>query len=227
MFALILALSACTRDPSPGAIALRTRDGVTLAADYYPASSPGRPAVLLLHMIPPSNDRTNWPADFIEALRSRDWSVLAVDRRGAGDSGGDPEDAYTGESGRYDVEACTKRLAGDGASSLAIIGASNGTTSMIDYAAWAPGEGLMAPAALGYMTGGTYTENQTPVESVPAVPAIFTYSSAEAAWSVEQQPLDPGTWSFREYPRGDHGTRMFQAAPEVGADLLGFLEGAI
>jgi len=210
-----------------GTIELTTRDGVALVADYYPAASEGRPAVVLLHMIPPGNDRTGWPIDFIEALNANDWSVIAVDRRGAGDSNGVAEDAYTGEWGRYDVEACAERLRADGAGALAIIGASNGTTSMIDYAVWAPGEGLPEVAALGFMTGGSYTETQTTMESLPGVPSAFTYSTAEAAWSVDQQPLDPGSWSFLEYASGDHGTRMFDAAPEVADDLETFLRDTL
>lgn len=52
--------------------------------------------------------------------------------------------------------------------------------------------------------------------------AVFTYSTAERAWSEDQRPLDPGTWVFQEYAEGDHGTRMFDAAPEVADDLLAF-----
>lgn len=114
---------------------LLTRDAVPLGASYYPASAEGRPGVVLLHMIPPNNDRSNWTDDFIASLVAHDWSVIVVDRRGAGVSGGDPTDAYQGEYGRYDVEACTQRLAEDGYGEQGIMGASNGTTSMIDYAA--------------------------------------------------------------------------------------------
>lgn len=108
-------------------------------------------------------------------------------------------------------------------------GDANGTTSMIDYAVWAPGEGLPEPVALGFMTGGDYTENQTPMEDVAALgtPAVFTYSTAEAAWSIEQQGLDPGVWEFFDYTGGDHGTLMFDAAPEVADDLDGFLAGVL
>lgn len=142
--------------------------------------------------------------------------MITVDRRGAGDSEGVAEDAFRGDKGRYDVQACVKALPDRGLSSLAVIGASNGTTSMIDYAVWAPGEGLPPVDALGFMTGGTYTENQTAMADVPEVPAVFTDSTEERAWSVQQQTLDPGTWRFLEYPDGAHGTRMFDAAGRGG-----------
>ncbi|MFT5680213.1 MAG: pimeloyl-ACP methyl ester carboxylesterase [Myxococcota bacterium] len=211
--------------PDGGTVTLTTRDGVDLVGDYYPADVAGSPGVVLLHMIPPSWDRTSWPDDFISALSGAGYSVLAIDRRGAGDSGGNAEDAYEGEWGRYDVEAAASLLAADGYSSLAVIGASNGTTSAIDYAIWAGGEGLPVPAVIGLMTGGGYTEAQTDMSNFAAlsIPTILTYSTDEREWSVEQEPLNPGSWSFMEYAAGAHGTQMFNAAPEVSDDLLAYL----
>lgn len=230
LLALLLACSSGDSNSNPQGgevVTVETRDGVSLVGDLY-AGSDGAPALLLLHMSPSGdNDRTDWPGDFLQLLVDEGWWVLAMDRRGAGDSGGVAQDAYEGEAGRYDVEAATVLLGERGAGELAIIGASNGTTSMLDYAAWAGGEGLVEPVALGFMTGGTYTENQTSMEDLPAVPAVFTYSTAERDWSVEQQALDPGSWSFLEYADGDHGTRMFDAAPQVKTDLRDFFAGVL
>ncbi len=244
LLALILAptvatLAACTgsddadgdsAEPLPeegGVVSMDTRDGVTLVGDLYPGLADA-PAVLLLHMTPSGGwTRADWPGDFIQQLMDQGWWVLALDRRGAGDSGGEAVDAYQGEAGRYDVEAAALLLEERGAGELSIIGASNGTTSMIDYAAWAPTQDLPQPVALVFMTGGTYTENQTAMEAVPQAPAAFTYSTAERAWSVDQQPLDPGGWAFFEYSDGDHGTKMFDAAPQVKDDLVGFLSDAL
>lgn len=215
--------------PPPGVevVTLSTRDEVALVGDLY-AGPADAPAVLLLHMTPSGGwNRTDWPGDFLQLLVDRGWWVLALDRRGAGESGGVAQDAYEGDAGRYDVEAAALLLRERGAGELAVIGASNGTTSMIDYAAWAGGEGLPVPVALGFMTGGAYTENQTAMESVPPVPAVYTYSTAERAWSVDQQALDPGSWSFLEYADGDHGTKMFDAAPEVRTDLEDFLAAVL
>ena len=41
---------------------------------------------------------------------------------------------------------------------IAILGASNGTTTALDYTIWARDNGHTVPAALGFMTGGGYTE---------------------------------------------------------------------
>ncbi len=205
-----------------GVVELETRDGITLVADAYPGD-PGAPGIVLLHMIPPGNDRTTWPADFIDTLHAHGWSVLVVDRRGAGDSGGAAEDAYEGEKGRYDLEAAALWLRDSGAGPLAAIGASNGTTTVLDYAVWADGEGLPPLVAAGLMTGGTYTENNESFSDMPEIPTVFTFSTAERAWSADQQGGAPASWAFEEYADGDHGTRMVDAAPEVTADLDAFL----
>lgn len=239
-----LLLTACQKDPEPndpmtppftppgsGVITLETRDGVALEADYYPQDQAGAPALVLLHMVPPSNDRTNWPASFIEALYDEGFTVLVPDRRGAGGSEGVASEAHEGPKGKFDVEAAALRVRDDGYGDLGLLGASNGTTSMLDYTLWASGEGNPVPVALGFMTGGGYTENQNEMAELrarsPEIPAIFTYSTAERAWSVAQQEGAPSSWVFHEYEDGEHGTRMFEVAPEVGSDLVAFLRDAL
>ncbi|MCB9677249.1 MAG: alpha/beta fold hydrolase [Alphaproteobacteria bacterium] len=197
---------------------LQTRDGIELEADIW-LGEPGANGVVLLHMIPPHWDRTSWPTSFVEMLSKQGWSLCVVDRRGSGKSGGAPTDAYQGEKGKYDVEACVKRLQAHGLGKLGIVGASNGTTSMLDYAVWAPGEGLPEPAVLGFMTGGPYTENQTGVVLVEHIPAVFTFSQAEREWSGGLKGVSP-KWTFHEYLTGDHGTKMFDVRPDVAHDLL-------
>lgn len=212
---------------APAVVRFDTRDGVTLEADLY-RGQPGGPGFVLLHMTPSGGwTRADWPRDFIDQLTARGWSVVAVDRRGAGGSGGVAVDAYVGERGRYDVEASVEALVDAGAGPIAIVGASNGTTSMIDYAIWAPEEGLPVPVALGFMTGGTYTENQHAMDALPPTPSIFMYATDEAEWSVAQQPRNPGTWVFRAYPGGAHGTKMFAAKPEAQDDLVGFFASVL
>jgi hypothetical protein len=213
--------------PQGGVIELGTRDDLTLVADYYPAPEESAPAVVLLHMYATYYDRTDWPLEFIDGLHAAGLTVLVPDRRGAGDSEGDSEESWDGEKGKWDVEACTLRLAEDGYGALALVGASNGTTSMIDYAAWAPTEGLPEPVALGFMTGGSYTEANTSMEDVPGLPALFVYGSEEATWSVAQQDLDPGSWTFVQYEDGGHGVFLFETNPEVADELQGFLLGQL
>jgi pimeloyl-ACP methyl ester carboxylesterase len=214
--------------PGRLAVTLQTRDGVSLSADHYPAAA-GRPGVVLLHMHPGGNDRTNWPCGFIESLQGRDWAVVVPDRRGTGGSGGEVEDAFQGEFGRYDVEAAVALLSKAEVGPMAVLGASNGTTSMIDYLVWAPGEGLAQAAASGFLSGGAYTENQTEMSAVAAlgIPSVFAYPTSEAQWADAQAARAVEGWSFLEYPEGDHGTRLFDSSPGITEDLLTFLAGSL
>jgi len=201
---------------------LNTRDGVVLEADLY-LQKPGAPGVVLLHMIPPHYERSSWPVSFLDGLVEQGYSLCVVDRRGAGQSKGVAKEAYEGPKGRYDVEACVKRLAKHGIGKLGVIGASNGTTSALDYALWAAEDpALPDVAAMGLMTGGTYTENQNKVSLAKQIPAVFTYSTEEREWSVAQKEQSK-SWVFHEYPGGAHGTKMFAKKPAVTGDLLSFL----
>jgi len=217
--------------PEAGVISLETRDGVTLVADYAPVGASG-PAIVLLHMIPPHWDRTSYPADFIATLNAEGWTVLNVDRRGSGDSGGTPEDAYDGPNGKWDAEAAVQQLTEDGFGPIGIVGASNGTTTALDYAVWSAGDGASEGATpvswLVFMTGGTYTESQFRVERADTVPVLFTFSTEERGWSVGQEEHNTGAWSFEEYADGDHGTKMFDTshAAEITGDIVTFAQGA-
>jgi pimeloyl-ACP methyl ester carboxylesterase len=210
-----------------GEVAVVTRDALTLAADFRPGPRCGGPAALLLHMIPPAHDRSDWPVDLRDDLVAAGLAVLALDRRGAGGSEGDPEDAYLGPRGWLDAHAAARFLRDEGYGDLVVLGASNGTTTMIDYAARAQGEGLALPAALGFFSGGPYTEAQTPMARVPPIPALFAFPPQERDWSLAQRPLDPGSWAFHEYPGGGHGTAILDAAPRSRVDLLEFVTAAV
>lgn len=203
-----------------------TRDDVDLVGDVY-AGTAGAPAVVLLHMTPVGGaTRVDWPVSFIEQLTAEGYWVVALDRRGAGESEGVAVEAFEGDAGRYDAEAVTTWLATAGAGDFAILGASNGTTTALDYAVWAASEGLPEPVALGFLTGGSYTENQTSMDEL-GIASVFTYSTAERAWSVDQMDGAPTSWEFLEYADGAHGTRMFDAEPTVGAALAEFLTGVL
>ena len=235
---MIWLLTACTGTTTPPAttvgtpaeverdLTLTTRDGVDLVADLYPGDT-GANGVVLLHMTPVGGaTRQDWPGSFVSSLREQGWWVIRIDRRGAGDSGGVGQEAFEGPKGKFDVEAAVKLLDERGAGAPALIGASNGTTSALDYTVWAGSEGLPEPVALGFMTGGTYTETQNALVGI-TIPAVFTYSTAERTWSVSKEPGAPASWSFLEYDGGAHGTRMFDAKPEVAEDLVAFLDGVL
>ncbi len=220
----------------PVVVTFDTEDGETLEADLYTTGTSGGPAVVLLHMIPPSNTRSNYPADFITALTDRGMNVLNVDRRGAGGSTGTARDAYMGPNGKFDPKAAVDFLAAHDCrfdlDRLAIVGASNGTTSTVDYTVHAAATAeWRSPKALVFLTGGQYTETQNRISNTRDVfdplPIQFVYSTAERGWSVGYEPNHAAGWKFSEYANGAHGTRMLNAVPQSITDVAAFLEGAL
>lgn len=221
--------TAC--EPGKTAVPLTTEDGVALEADLYSNGEPEGPGVVLLHMIPPSNDRTNYAPVFIDALVEQGITVLNVDRRGAGASQGNPEEAYEGAKGKLDVNAAitflTKGPCRVDASRIALVGASNGTTSAVDYAVTAHIDpNWPRPAGVVLLTGGPYTENQHSIAGHSAalsMPVLFVYSVEEREWSEAQKEFSRPRWTFSIYKDGAHGTKMFAAVPAAQKDVVAFL----
>ena len=206
-------------------VALSTEDGICLVGDYYVASS-GNPGVVLLHMTPTSWDRKSWSIDFVRRVHAEQWHVLNLDRRGAGDSDGEPEDAFNGDGGRKDVDAAVSFLVEQGASSISLISASNGSTSALDYAVWARDNARVEPVSLVMMSGGSYTENQNSISRLAEMetPTLFQADDEDGLWFEENfDALNPGDWDYIEYPGAGHGSQMLDETPEVGDDILDFV----
>lgn len=228
--------SACTPEgTAPQVVSFTTEDGVKLEADLYLSGAADGPAAVLLHMIPPANDRTNYPKSFIEALVAKGLTVLNVDRRGAGKSAGEATDAYTGPKGKLDAKAAVVFLTGHAcppdSERLVLIGASNGSTTALDFTVYADSEAsLELPRALVFLTGGTYTEAQNKIADhrtlLDQLPILFVYSDSEAQWSESFEKAKAASWEFKKYIGGDHGTRMFAAKPESIDDVVGFVHKA-
>ncbi len=220
---------SCTGDVRE--VSFSTADGETLAADHHVAAEPGRGAIVLFHMIPPGNDRTGYPKRVREVLSDLGVTVLNVDRRGAGASSGDPESAYTGAGARLDMEAAVRYLLDEDAGctvspdKLLLVGASNGTTSVHDYTA-EHDTALPDPAAVVWMSPGTYTETQVPVtgSETEATPVLWLYPTNEA-YSGD---FIGGSSSWEFVERGSvHGTQMFdggQLEADTVADLVSWVE---
>ena len=226
----------CTADRDGSVVQLSTEDGLTLEADFYVEGASGGPVLALFHMIPPSNDRSNYGPEPIEAFLDAGFSVLNVDRRGAGGSEGNARDAYEGPNGLLDVAAAVSFLSAHACAfdmaRLGLVGASNGTTSVLDYTVAADtDEARQSPAAIVFLTGGGYTENQNRIinrrAALDELPIQFVYSTAERAWSVgfEEGAAEP--WQFNEYADGAHGTRMFGAVPGSVGDVAAFLSAQL
>ncbi|MGH1342184.1 MAG: alpha/beta hydrolase family protein [Nannocystales bacterium] len=218
---------ACEGDPA--VVTFETADGVALEADFVPSGQASGKAVVLLHMIPPSNDRRNYPAGFINALASAGYSVLNVDRRGAGGSAGDATAAYEGPAGKEDALAAVAWLARSAcaihADEVVLVGASNGTTTALDYTV----ASQTPPRALVFLSPGAYTENQNAVaehaELLSGLSVFMGYPDNERRWPESVRAVSGETWEFHQYDGGSHGSRLFMSNKEVTNDILGFLAG--
>lgn len=229
---ILLAGCASSSDPSEATcgaseivVDVETSDGVTLEADYHPAGEADAGALVLLHMHPADNDRSGYGPVVRQTLRDAGWSVLNLDRRGAGGSGGQAVDAYQGEGGRLDVEGAVRflvdpeRVCAVDSARIALIAASNGTTSALDYAS-AHDPALPAAAGQVWLSPGEYTEAQHAVgEHIDALgPMLWLYPSSEP-WSEVWRSAPPEGWDFERI--GDqHGTSMFEEEPLRSEALL-------
>jgi pimeloyl-ACP methyl ester carboxylesterase len=100
-------------------------DDLTIVGDYYPGDEN---AVLLLHML--SSRRSAWES-LIPSLTAQGWTVLAVDMRGHGQTGG----AQNWTAAETDVQVMVDWLREQGAENVAIIGASIGSNLALRGAA--------------------------------------------------------------------------------------------
>jgi pimeloyl-ACP methyl ester carboxylesterase len=208
-----------------------TDDGVTLEADLHTPGAAGTGAVVLLHMIPPGHDRTNYPVAFRELLVSQGFTVLSVDRRGAGGSGGNATEAYEGPNGKLDAAAAVAFLATlpcpPDPGRLALVGASNGTTTAVDYTVHVAADAeAELPTALVFLTGGSYTENQNKLsdhlDALGTLPILFVYAADEAVWSAGYLGTSDA-WTHAEYAESGHGTNLFAAAPSSMDEVASWL----
>lgn len=225
----------CAGDES--VVTFETSDGVTLEADDMMASETGRPALVLFHMIPPFFDRTSWPKRIRNKFYELDIHVLNVDRRGTGGSGGVPEDAYFGDGALWDAEAAVSWLVSDDRGCaidpdrLIMFGASNGTTTTLDYTFGHAGD-LPDVAGLAWLSPGDYTEAQNDIDDkrkkLENVSMRWLYPENEP-YADDFVDGAPDTWQFSR--RGmQHGTDMFDEdtlEDDTVADLLALVDEVI
>jgi dienelactone hydrolase len=217
---------AAQQAPAPRIVDLAAADGTKLKATYFAAGKPG-PGVLLLHQC--NQQRKGW--DRLAAqLAAAGISVLTVDYRGFGESGGTPvNDLPPAEAGRLvrekwpgDVDAALGYLLaqpGVNGSAAGAGGASCGVNEAIQLARRHP-----EVKSLLLLSGNTGPEGREFLHKSEKMPVLLSAADDDGA-AVELMEwlyslsTNPGS-KFVEYPDGGHGVDMFAKHSDLPAMIV-------
>lgn len=208
--------------PEGGTLVFEMSDGVTVPADYYPASAEGRPAVLLMSCLSAESSRKDWPADIVEHFTAADVSVLVPDMRGCGEATGDPRDNRTG-LGVLDDRAYVNRLRTDGYTEVSIVTGSAMGSAVNAYVYQEGTDSRTLPASITYLTPTAGDpERLVGMELLPIVPSLFQIVDGNGAWGKHVEGLGREVWEFRYYGRSGPDIELFELFPESVDHLLEF-----
>ena len=222
LFLILIASFAHAQD-TPTTIIRETSDATTLAADLYPADAETAPAILLLHML---NSRRSAYEPLIPDLHAAGYTILNIDMRGHGDSGGAQDwDAIIADTSDWIAWLADNDHLND--SGLAIIGASIGAN--VALIACADADACRGAVALspGLDYRGVKPESAL-VDGLADRTALLVASGADASSStaIRQMFLNAqGDVSARLYRGRAHGTRLFDSAyASVSRLILNWLD---
>ncbi len=205
----------------------QTKDNVKIVGDFYDGKS--KKSILLLHILPGSRSDFN---EFAELLWQNNYNVLNIDERGHGDS-----EAWAQEMGSwqeftqadfdkmiYDVEAAAQWLKAKSSEiELAVIGGSVGANLAFIYGA------KTQPKIVAALSPGIdYRGIKTEIASRNFRRNLLIVASRDDAYSFEssEELFEISKTSHKEfikYEDAGHGTRMFDAEPELKQRILDFL----
>jgi pimeloyl-ACP methyl ester carboxylesterase len=203
-------LIACGAEPTPTpgsrAITFASEDGTSLAGRVFgPADADA--GVVLAHMFPA--DQRSW-FDFADRLASRGYRVLTFDFRGycpGGDGGCSEGEKQIGEIWR-DVVGAIAELRAEGATEVALIGASMGGTASIVAAAEEDVEvGVVITLSAPVSFEGLEVTPETAVQVEGAKLFLAGHEDAGAAASAQtlyDRSVQPKRVTI--LTTGDHGT---------------------
>jgi pimeloyl-ACP methyl ester carboxylesterase len=204
--------------PEPQTVQVAAIDGLKLVGDFYTAansSGVSKPAVLLLHII--GSDRHSWQA-LIPSLLDAGYSVLTVDLRGFGDTGGEinwgaaTKDVQTWldwlrkqPEVRPDAVSITGGSIG---ANLALIGCANDPDCV---------------TAIALSPGLVYYSLKPDINQLKTRSAFLVASQNDLypADSVKQMVGSAsGDIGARIYPGTAHGTHLFEGSDKVRDGLI-------
>ena len=189
---------------------------------YTPGTSGPLPGVILLHML--GSDRQIWDENgFANTLVDKGYAVLAVDLRGHGQTGGSINWMLAPEDLRRVWEYFTALDAVD-PQRTAVIGASIGANLALLTAAEQPAIRTAVLLSPGLDYRGVTTED--PLHEYGSRP-ILIVASEEDTYAADSSrtlaDLAQGKSQLEMYNGAGHGTRMFDAQPDLSGLIITWL----
>ena len=219
-------------------ISFQTKDDVKIVGDFYPVRSIASngvydaksiKSILLLHILP--GNRGDFD-EFAEFLWQKGYNVLNIDERGHGDS-----EAWSGETGSwqeftqidydkmiYDVEAAAEWLKNRiPETEVILIGGSIGANiAMIFGAKHQPKIIITLSPGIDYQGIKTEIASRNYRQNLLIVASrddTYSFESSEKLFEISKASHK----EFIRYEDAGHGTRMFNAEPELKQRILDFL----
>jgi dienelactone hydrolase len=205
-------------------ISFNTSDGIKIAATFYKASNPNGSAVILLHMR--ARSRADWE-NFAPKLNDSGFDALAIDFRGHGESGGVNVSNFSDSDYQnliLDIKAADSYLKNkDANTKIAIVGASIGANTALNYAVQNPNVKAVVLLSPGLNYMGVKTDETSKQITIP----VFLATSSDdqqsyaglSTWQKNIKNLELVT-----YTNAGHGTNMFGSHPELSDKIINWLK---
>jgi pimeloyl-ACP methyl ester carboxylesterase len=204
--------------PVSHTVQVAATDGLKLVGDFYAAENPSdelKPAVLLLHII--GSNRHSWSL-LIPSLLDAGYSVLTVDLRGFGDTGGEINwsEATTDVQTWLDWLRNQPEVRSD---AISIIGGSIGANLALIGCA----NDADCITAIALSPGLVYYSLKPDINQLNKRSALLVASQNDlySADSVKQMVSSAnGDIGARIYPGTAHGTHLFEGSDKVRDGLI-------
>jgi alpha-beta hydrolase superfamily lysophospholipase len=181
-----------------------TIDGQTISYQYY-AGKPGKPGIILLHML--RRNRADWHT-IAEWLQKQGYNVIVPDLRGHGQSTGNWEQFTPQDFNKmvYDVDAVKSVLESRGVTKFTVIGASIGANIALKHASEHPDIGTMILLSPGLEYRGVDVAG---TKFNKAFLVVASKDDEYSAQSVQEIIKANPTAKLMMYEDAGHGTNMF------------------
>ncbi|MDO8660959.1 MAG: alpha/beta fold hydrolase [Candidatus Woesearchaeota archaeon] len=215
---LVLLFSSCVfQEDDAMSSFLTAKDGVKIAYDFWQGNKQG---VLLVHQLPVNKE--SWSA-FVPELTTKGYSVLAIDYRGRGESGGQLQSVQDFQNIALDVDVAIDFLKEKGIKNVFIIGASIGA----NHALLAGVHRSEVSAVVLLSPGLDYRGVKTELFATQFTKPVLIVASEDDKYSAmsakKLYALAKGMKELKMFDTAGHGTDMF-VEKELGSLILSFLE---